>query len=302
MLPGASVKVVRPSDDFNHESQQSQGLSTDANPNFVLRAIRRGWLVLTVSSLAGLTLGLFIALEEAPTYTAEVRVGVGAQDLASQSVPGFVASLGSLTSTYARFVNNSSENIAAITQEADVQPGVVASIAASPIPESGVLRIEVSAFDPFAAKKVATIVANQLRSAVASSGSTLKESETLLNSRADNAARAAARQELAQYSLNQAEQRRAPSARLSELRSDLTSAMAAAAIAQAEQQAAISKYQNLFVNSGSTGVFVIRPATITGNNSVTIAQQDSLLGLIAGFLGGFLACMISHLFHRRRRR
>lgn len=267
------------------------------NGDTITTFLRRFWLLLSIFGLLGITSGVATALVSPTSYTAELRLGVGSQDLAAQTVPGFTASLEDLASSYARYLNDSSENVKRLTASAGLPTETQYSIDASPIPSSSVIRIEATATQPRAAVALAIASSKQLESALDATSDNLKDAEAQLAATAEAAADAGGRQSEAQQNLTEAIDRNASSQAISRLRAQLTSLTAEVSVDQAKQQAAASRYQNLYVNGGTIGVSVIRSASVVSTSTTSTLQRGAVLGLTGGLaLGG----LVAFVFQRRR--
>ncbi|MGJ7442267.1 hypothetical protein [Aquipuribacter sp. MA13-6] len=126
------------------------------------RRLLRSWRLTAPLMAVGLVAGVGLATLVPPTYTAETRLLVGGQTLASQSVPGVVFATQELAATYSRFVDDASATgglqdlIGAETAQ------TVGSVSASPIPDSSVIILEVSGSDPEDAAVAAQALAEAL--------------------------------------------------------------------------------------------------------------------------------------------
>ena len=100
-----------------------------------LRSLRRYWIAAVLLTLLTSAAGVSIALNRPPTYTAEARLAVGPDSNSAYSIAGFPTAARDLAANYARWVQNNATS-------GTWAPEGVSSVTASPIPESGVIRIE----------------------------------------------------------------------------------------------------------------------------------------------------------------
>ena len=92
-------------------------------------------------ALIGLAVGIFVALQRTPVYTAESDFQVGPTNIRTQAIPGFETGAQTLTGSYARLVNT--ETFATrVARRTGLEPAdVLSRVSANPIPESAVLRL-----------------------------------------------------------------------------------------------------------------------------------------------------------------
>lgn len=112
-----------------------------APPITALTALRRHWLVAILIVVVVGAMGAGVAMLKPNVYTAESRLAVGAGEMSTLAIPGFPTASRDLASNYARWVTLQGVGGTA------APPGTL-SLAASPIPDSNVLRIEAKAENP----------------------------------------------------------------------------------------------------------------------------------------------------------
>lgn len=100
-------------------------------------------------------LAVLVGVVRDPTYTAEARLAVGAGELSTIAIPGFPTASEDLASSYSRWVTTVGVG------EMTLPEGTM-SMAASPIPESNVIRIEATSKNESTATEAADAAAAQL--------------------------------------------------------------------------------------------------------------------------------------------
>lgn len=109
-------------------------------PSLGSAILSRWWIVLAFA-LIGLAVGIFVAVQRTPVYTAESDFQVGPTNIRTQSIPGFETGAQTLTGSYARIVNT--ETFARqVARRTGLDPeDVLSRVSADPVPESAVLRL-----------------------------------------------------------------------------------------------------------------------------------------------------------------
>jgi capsular polysaccharide biosynthesis protein len=259
-----------------------------------LTAWRHHWILGVVAALLGAALGVAAAFAVPVTYTAESRVAVGSGDLTSGAIAGFPVAASQLASNYARYVND--RGVAATDLPENV------TLSASQIPESNVIRIEVTSADPEAARSAANRAAELLVEAVNGSG---KTSAPEVAAEFEKAAKddAAAQTELAaaQHDLDEELGKDKPSkSKVKSLRSDVTDATAKADNTSLTANALRQRYTNLVVSaSTAANLQLIRTADGLESNRTSLLARLGLAGLAAGAAVGLILAVV---LERRRTR
>lgn len=119
----------------------------------------RQWKPIAALTIVGALIGALIGFLLPPVYTAETRLAVGSGSLNALNVPGFPTASEKMASNYARWIG-----LYGVSSGEEGQ--TLASVSASPIPESNVLRIEAEASTPEDAKTAAAEAAVRLKSEV----------------------------------------------------------------------------------------------------------------------------------------
>lgn len=120
-----------------------------------LMILAQRWRVTVALGILGALVGLLIGFQRDTVYTAEARMAVGSSDLTSYQVAGYAAGAAVLASNYARYVNGTPATAEVLAQALGPEAESIISVAASPIPDSNVVRIEVSGTDADAAVEAA---------------------------------------------------------------------------------------------------------------------------------------------------
>ena len=101
-----------------------------------------------------------------PTYSSSSRVNVGRIDVSSQAIPGFVASIQALASTYSRAVNAQAV-LQPVATKLHTTPGALGGrVSASPIPNSPLFAVTATGKSPNDAIELANLVTASLASYV----------------------------------------------------------------------------------------------------------------------------------------
>lgn len=102
-------------------------------------AFRRAVVVAVLAIVGAALVGALLSLLVPTRYTAEARLVVGEQTVSAQSVPGYATATQQLASTYARLMQG--DEVQQSLNALNLESGA-ASVSASPIPDSSVIRVE----------------------------------------------------------------------------------------------------------------------------------------------------------------
>lgn len=242
--------------------------------------VRRQWVLITTITLSCLLIALLVSAVRPAVHTAEARLAVGAGQMTALNIPGFPTASEQMASNYARWVNHQG------VQDELVPEGTL-GVAASPIVESNVIRIEAFAHDPDTAVEAAETMATALKGAVnvvsdendpeALMAEITRTTEPLLAAR-QAALRAQGTFEAAQEEgVPQVEADRRFAAYV-EAESNLTEV-------QLEYDSMRDRYRNLSATRSTEAQLVdTLPATLVGDDRTSVLQRNALLGILAGLM------------------
>lgn len=259
-----------------------------------IRAMRRHVTITVLLVLVGAAAGVGLALLRPTVYTAEARLAVGGNaGLAAEAVPGYALASQQLAANYARYVNNA-QGQASLEKQLGIRPGIVQTVSASPIPESNIVRIEVTARLAGTAKDAASAVATSLVQQVNDTSRTSSAAEATLAEytkisgqvavaqQASDAAKAALARAVA-----------AGTADAEPLAKASTDAAAQLAILGVQQEALADKYRNQVssLSSGAANLISVEDPAVTGDSRAATMQQFGLAGVVVGFLVALLVAV-----------
>jgi hypothetical protein len=262
-----------------------------------LATLRRHRLASAVVVLLAVAAGIVAALVRPAIYTAEARVAVAGNTLSAQAVPGFALASQELAADYARYVNDAQEQ-SDLAARLGVRADTVEEVSASPIPDSSVVRIEVTALDAGTATRAAATVTDALLRQVNDSESATEEAAATLAQYTDMADQVAAAQQAADAA-EAAAANPAPGADLQQLRQAAAETKSQLAILQVQQEALGQKYRSQVSSNtdDAAGLTLVQEAAVAGDDRLAHVQQFGLAGLVAGAL---LALLLARLLERRR--
>ena len=260
-------------------------------------ALRRHKPMAVLAVLTAAAIGAGSALLVPTDYLAETRLAVGGNDLAAQAVPGFALASQEMAANYARYVNNAQEQ-SALESDLGIRAGAVEEVSASPIPQSNVVRIEVTARTPEAAVSAAAAVAKSLMDRVNDHSAADDEAAATLAEHADLSDQVADAQQAsaaAEDAVNDAE----PGADLTQLREAAASAAAHVAVLKVQQEALGQKYRSQIAATAESAanLGVVQDAAVSQDNLLARLQQ---FGLAGAALGAVLALRFAVRLERRR--
>lgn len=270
-----------------------------------LAALRAHKAIALLLVVLGAAVGMVYALQAPRTYTAEVRLSVDGESLTAQAVPGFALASQELAANYARYVNNA-EAQTSLDEDLGVELGSVREVTASPIPESNVIRIEVTARGENIAVRAASQIAESLMDRVnapdgrqADADAALEEF-TRLSTEVTQAEQASlAADDVLNNALGRASSGSPrPGDDIPELRNAAAAAAARLSVLEVQQEAVGQRYQTLVGEvDNAARLTVAIPATSRGDDRLVAAQRYVLLGLA---VGAVLATLVAIALERRR--
>jgi len=276
--------------------------STDA-PTSPLRALAERWYWGLGLGVLGLALGAGASLLSPVAYVGEARVAVGSQSLDARVVAGYSIASQQLASDLSRYVNDQQEQ-GQLRTTLGPDAAAVQLVQASPIPESSVIRVEVTAADPDVAAKGAQAVASNLAKEV--NGLTDTGPADLLTQYTAISQQVAQQQtalQAAQSDLGAARTGRTttPEA-VAAAEQRVTDAQSALAVAEVQQSALGEKYQNAVNNTpAAAGLDVISPGTVTSDDRQSEASRYGIAGLGLGLVAALVLATWADRRRSRRR-
>ena len=130
--------------------------------NNPLDAMRRFWWLLVLTVLIGAGLGFAYGHQRDPAYTAEARLSVGRVDVPTQAIAGFQTAAQTLAGTYSRAIV-ARNVVVPVAKKVDLSPDEVTQhLGATPIPESGIVRVLGVTHDSASAIRIANVGAKAL--------------------------------------------------------------------------------------------------------------------------------------------
>lgn len=261
-----------------------------------LTSLRRHWVpALLITILATLT-GAGLAMTRPTIYTGETRLAIGKGEMSALNIPGYPTAAKEMASNYSRWVTD--QGVSGIKP-----PDGVTSLAASPIPESSIIRIEAMAGDPTVAVKASQVAADALVAEVNKARAENDPAETMkeivAHAPALSRAQAGAAGNLGKYNRDLSNNA-APEVIATDL-DEFAKTDTVRAQLQAEQDARLDRYRRLISQSSTEAD--LRPigqgAQLVGNDRNSTLQRGALLGCGTGAL---LALVVAAGLNRRSRR
>lgn len=255
----------------------------------VKRALRPALFIVPPLLVIGAALGSVMPV----TYTAETRMAVGTSDLTAAAVPGYVAGLVTLAANYARYVEASAQDVDGIAHTLGVPAASITSVSATPIPDSNIIRIQVSATSARTARDAATAVGQELRTEVGRAGTSQSDLLSQLQSVSQQLAQAQQVATAAQQRLDALDARAASPSTVAEAQADLVAKQAQVSVLDAKRAALASTYQDAVQSAASAvGLTTVRSSAVTGTSRSSLIQWYVFVCLIGGIvlslLVGFL--------------
>lgn len=262
-----------------------------------VRAMRSRWLLCLVIAGLGALAGAGLSTLHTTQTTAEARLAVGSQSLDAYQVGSYAEASSRLAANYARFVQDSPSGTPDMEAALAGETGSITAISASPIPESNVVRIEVTATRPEVAVLAAQVVAdNLLDQANEESG---PSSEALLAKHETLAAKVVKRR--ARVERRRSALPRPGSADRQSALAELSKAEAFLTNLELKLNVTALAYQQsqLAADEVETRLEQIQPATVTGDDQRRTLELYTISGLLAGL--AVAAVVVTMLPGRRRR-
>lgn len=252
-----------------------------------LRSVGRHWIIASLLTVLGLAAGLAYASTKPEITTAEARLIVGSQNLKDYQVPGYAYAATQLAGTYSHFVGLPQAR-AALNKGLGRRAGEIISVSGSPVPETGLVSVEVQATSRQAALSGATLAASQLKAQA--------NAPTDANANADNyfaaynkvsaqLAELQSAQDADRLSLTRADTLPSQASQGPRLRSAIQNRSVQISAVQLQQSTLKSQYSDAITNQPlAAGLKDVQSATVIGNNRRSTFGRYGIAGLVAGFL------------------
>jgi hypothetical protein len=262
-------------------------------PSTPLTALANRWWLAAVLAVVGGAAGAGFATLQPTTYTGEARVTVGSESLDARVVAGYSIAATQLASDISRYVNDQQAQSSLEPLLGDAAADV-SSVAASPIADSSVIRIEVQASSASAASDGAQAIAQQLTDQVnAVSGET---ADTLLQQYTDLSNQVAGAQQAADdakanfASLTGAGEDQAA---LDAARGAVVQTGSALSVLQVQQQALGTRYRNAVTSTpAAAGLRIVQNGAVSGDDTSSRLQKYGLAGVVGGILLALIAAVV----------
>lgn len=270
-----------------------------------LTALHRHMFLAIVIVLLCTSAAVAYAASRQRTYTAETRLAVAGSGLNGDNIGAFPLASQEIAADYARYVTNAEEQ-SQLEEQLGVDEGTISEVKASPIPESNVVRIEVSALRRGAAVKAARQIGEALIAQVndtTARDKAVADALALYTTLAQQTAAAQTAADAAKLALDNANGRANsgfPRAGddFAALQANAAATSSALAILVVQRDAAGQKYEDLYTETGMTATLkVVRESAVTGDDRMAGLQRYGLVGVAAG---GLLALCLATLLERRR--
>jgi hypothetical protein len=262
-----------------------------------LQALGRHKGMTVVVVVIAIAAGLLLAATRPTAVTAEARLAVSGENLTAQQVPGFALAAQQLAANYARYVNNTDEQ-SALESELGVRAGAVEAVTASPIPDSNVVRIEVTARDAVTARNAAAAVADALLQRINAPDGTAATPEELLARFTDMSQQVATAQMDSEAASSAVQRGVAQGVDVGPLRDAAAAAASRLAVLKVQQDALGQQYRNAAASQDTASqLTVVEEAVVTGDDRLARFEQFGLAGLLAGAV---LALLLASALERRR--
>lgn len=264
-----------------------------------LRSVGRHWIVATLLTLIGLAAGIGFAGTRPDITTAEARLIVGSQSLKDYQVPGYAYAATQLAGTYSHFVGLP-QSRTALNAGLGARAGQVVSVGASPVPETGLVSVQVQATSRATALRATTLAAAQLKAQANAPTTTSQTADnffTAYNKVSTQLAELQSAQDADRLALTRAETLRSQAARAPGLRSAIQNRDVQISAVQLQQATLRSQYTDAITNQPlAVGLKDVQGATVIANNRHSTYGRYGIAGLVGGFL---LAVVIAVGLDRR---
>ncbi|MEJ5914116.1 hypothetical protein [Pseudokineococcus sp. 1T1Z-3] len=243
---------------------------------------------------AGTAAGAVAGTVAPAAYTAESRVAVGSNDLGALSIPGYVFASQQMAASMARYVDNAAALDALGPALGDAEGSAVS---ASPIPDSNVIRLEVTTSDPDAAVRGASALTDYLVAEVAEVNSS-SDADAFLAAYTALSQEVAAATSARDEAVRQVEAAEDAGAPAQEVRSQLVTLESELSVLQTRAAALQAQYEQAVTGQDlDYQLVVVADSAPSYDTETSSLQRYGLLGLVGGGLAALLAAV---LLERRR--
>ena len=137
----------------------------------VLQAARRHWMLVLLPILLLVPVVAVVASKRTPTYSAEARLMVGQLNISTPgAIAGYAQAAQDLAATYPLLIDTDGV-VKPVARRLHVSPDeVLASISATEVPSSSVIRVDAASKSPIDAVKLANAASNSLVGYIAAAG------------------------------------------------------------------------------------------------------------------------------------
>jgi len=226
-------------------------------------------------------------------------VAVGSQSLDARVVAGYSLAATQLAADVSRYVNDQQAQNA-LRPVLGANAADVTSVAASPIPSSSIVRIEVLGTSAAAARQGSQAVAQQLVDQVngLSSGSGAGDLLAQYTDISNQVSAAQQTLEDAKAGLASAIGAKRPQAEIDALRTASVQAQSAVDVLTVQQTALGQRYRNAVTSTpAASGLTIVQTGRVASDDRTSRAERDGLGGAVVGFL---LALALAVRADRRR--
>jgi capsular polysaccharide biosynthesis protein len=258
-------------------------------------AVRRYWWLLVVLGAIGAAAAYFVARDQRkPVFTAEARLAVGRIDVSTQSIPGFATASQLLADSYSRAIVATNVTGPAAKKSGLPQSKIADELTASPIPESGIIRVEAKSSDAAESIAVVNAGADSLTAFVRNLNRANPDSKRMLDSYRQ-ASRKHARAVAARVRLS-----RQTSGKKRATPAQIAKADAAAAAAQLEQNTFADLYRATQSGQAAPNTLqILAYASRAKSDKNEFLQRAAFGGAVGGMI---LALVVALLLANRRAR
>jgi capsular polysaccharide biosynthesis protein len=249
----------------------------------ILQAATRHWLLVVIPTVLLIAAAVFVGLRRTPVYTSEARLVITGIDISQPgALSGYTTATQALASSYSRAITADGVVDPVARQIGDRSSTVAGRLAATPVPDSPVVRVAATGSSSGSAVALANAASNSLIDYVAAQNTSSDRARRLLNQYRDSSKQ----QTSAQLDLDRARNRLLNN-RTSQNRSAFADAQATFDGIQARTQALHDAYQVAQQGQTSAGQLqFLNRATSAGSDRRSKLQFYLFAALVAGLAIG----------------